>query len=247
MIRILGTKAVLYLVLLLLLNGGAAYALYEYVIPMREAKERQLKSLKAEIDARRAEVATFKEEYVLLQSQLRIFKELEKKGFFNNQNRARAKESIAELMGLSGTLKYKLRIMKGELIEDVGATAANHVVIKSPVAIDIDSLDDVDVYTFTMALQNKFPGNVDITGMKLERKELITAALLRQIGGGGAVPLVKSTVEFDWRTMVKNDKLSEFESDEEEIKPDNTTSMLGGVPQPVSTNPVTQPGSVVVQ
>ena len=237
MIKVLGTKVVVMIVLLVLVNAGAGYGLYEYLIPMREQKNSELAGLKAEVEARRLEVARLKEEFVLLQRQLRDFKELEAQGFFNNQNRVKAQESFNELRQLAGLLKTKYEISSGLLNEDPNATAANHVVLRSPVKLEIDSMDDVDVYTFVKALLEKFPGSVDITGFKLDRDENVTAPLLRQIGSGTPVKLVTSQVEFDWRTMAGKDRLDEF---------DTSTTVGSQADEPVQAGQAA-PGAVAPQ
>lgn len=209
MIKVLGKRVVLMLVLLVLVNGGIGYGLYEYLIPMREQKESELRGIQSEIEARRQEVAKLKEEMVLLQLQLRKFKELEAQGFFNNQNRVKAQESFDKLREVSGLLKAKYDIKSGELVEDPLATAANYVVVKSPVSLEMDSLDDVDVYTFIKGLQEKFPGSVDLEHVTLDRTETLSAPLLRNIGSGTPVKLISAKVDFSWRTMSARDRLDD--------------------------------------
>lgn len=234
MLKVLGTKVVVTIILLALANGGAGYALYEYVIPMRVQKDGELSALKAEIEARRQEVAKLKEEFVLLQHQLREYKRLEAQGFFNNQYRIKAQESLNEMRQLSGLLKTKYDISSGQLVEDAKAAEANHVVIKSPVKLEIDSLDDVDVYTFVKGVQEKFPGSVDIVGFKLDRVENVTAPRLREIGSGKPIKLVGATVEFDWRTMSNKDRLDSLDTST------STGSQDDGIPDTVSDGAATE-------
>ena len=240
MIKILGTQVVVMLLVLVLVTSAAGYAVYDYLIPLRTEKEQQLAGLKAETAARYSEVAKLKEEFTSLQNQLREFKALEAQGYFSNQNRVDAQSSFNNLSELSGLLNSRFSISKGERIDDPAVLEANHVVLKSRVKIDIDSLDDVDVYTFVKGLQEKFPGSVDVTSFKLDRNQNITAPLLRQIGAGQPVKLVTSVVEFDWKTMANKDKLDEFDtstSDGERKSPLTQASevlapLVPGSPQP---------------
>jgi hypothetical protein len=208
MLEILGRKVAGFLLFLVLLTAGVGYVLYEEVIPYRERADRELTSLNGEIEARRLEVARLKEEYVLLQSQIRDFQELKARGFFNDQNRVMAQESFESLRTTAGLLKAKYSIKSGEKIEDPQSVAAGQVVLKSPVVIDIDSLDDVDAYNFIKLLEERFPGSVDITRVSLDRVESVNVAMLRKIGSGDPVVLVRSKVEFDWRTMAPKDMMS---------------------------------------
>ncbi len=212
MLKILGPKVLITLLLMAAVTGGTGYGLYNHLMPMRQQKDNELSSLKAAIEARRREVAQLKEEYVLLKEQLEAFTQLGLQGFFNNQNRVEAQSSFNKLGELSGLLNTRYTINSGVLVEDPKAAEANYVVLKSPVTLDISSLDDVDVYTFIKALQERFPGNVDITEVDLSRKMNVTAALLREIGSGDPVKMVEAKVVFDWRTMAPKDNLDEFDT-----------------------------------
>lgn len=243
MIKILGTKVVVFILVLIALNAGLGYGVYNYLMPMRAQKEQDLSALQAETQARYQEVAKLKEEFVSLQRQLRDFKELEAQGYFSNQNRVDAQSSFNNLRLLAGLLKTKYEISSGERIDDPAAVEANHVILRSPVRLDIESLDDVDVYTFVKALEEKFPGSVDITAFKLDRDELITAPLLRKIGSGTPVKLVSAKVEFDWRTMADKNRLDEFDTSTSAGEQKDSALQAG----PVTAQPTPVPGAVAPQ
>ncbi len=205
MVRGLSNKIVIFILVLLALAGGGGYSVYEYLIPAREQSESELAGLKAQIQAKYEEVAKMKEEFVLLQSQLRDFKDLEARGFFNNQNRSEAEENFAKLNARVGILKATLTYQPGAIVNNKQADAAKQMVIKSQGKVEIESLDDVDVYTLLKFMQERYPGSIDITKLELERVQVLNAALLRKIGGGDPVPLIKGEFEFDWRTMTSKD------------------------------------------
>lgn len=249
MLKILGPKVLITLLLMGVFTAGTGYGLYNYLIPMREEKDQELSALKSAIDARRREVAQLKEEYILLKEQLEAFTQLGLQGFFNNQNRVEAQESFNKLGQLSGLLNTRYTISSGVLVNDPKAAEANYVVLKSPVTLDISSLDDVDVYTFVKALQERFPGNVDIVGVTLTRKMNVTAPLLREIGSGDPVKMVEARVSFDWRTMAPKDNLDEFDTSTSEGNQgketvDGTNAGEGGAPvivDPTAPAPVQAP------
>lgn len=205
MVKGLSSKIVFFILFLLALGGGGGYAVYEYLIPERERSERELADMKAAVQAKYDEVAKMKEEFVLLQSQLRDFKDLEARGFFDNQDRAEAIENFSKLSGRVGILKAKLAYESGEVVPNQQADDAKQMVVKSHGKVDLESLDDVDAYTLVKFMQEKYPGSVDVTAFKLERTETLDAAMLRKIGGGDPTPLVKGSFEFDWRTMMPRD------------------------------------------
>lgn len=204
MVKGLSNKVVYFILALLAFAGGGGYLVYDYVIPEREQVERQLATTKSAVQAKYDEVARMKEEFVLLQSQLRTFKDLEARGFFNDQDRATAIENFSKLSTRVGILKAKLKFDAGAIVPNDMADLASQIVVKSRGTVDIESLDDVDVYSLVKFMQERFPGSVDITKVSLERAETLNAAMLRQIGSGKPVPMIKGDFEFDWRTMTSN-------------------------------------------
>lgn len=243
MTRVISTKIQVMIALLAMVCAGGAYGLYDYLIPMKDQKESEVARVRGEIEAKRAEVAKLKEEFVLLQIQLRKFKDLEANGFFNNQNRVKAQESFDKLRQLSGLLKARYDIKSGALSEVKQASDANHVVLMSPVTVEIESLDDVDVYTFIKGLEEKFPGSVDMTRVELKRTEQFSPAVLRKIGAGEPLKLIEATVEFDWRTMANRDRLNETDTSSSTVTTGTQTVSM----QPAVVSPQTAPGTAPVQ
>ncbi|OIN87410.1 MAG: hypothetical protein AUJ12_01345 [Alphaproteobacteria bacterium CG1_02_46_17] len=205
MVKGLSNKIVFFILFLLFVGGAGGYLVYEYLMPAREGAERELSATKAAIDAKYQEVAKMKEEFILLQSQLRDFKNLEARGFFGDQDRAQATENFSKLVDRTGLLQANLKYEAGKVVVNKMAEDAKQIVIKSRGQINIESLDDVDVYTLLKYMQERYPGSVDVTKVTLERTETLNADMLRQIGGGTPVPLVKGVIEFDWRTMTSRD------------------------------------------
>lgn len=224
MIKVLKRGVIIMIIVLAVAVGGGGYGLYDYLIPMREQKEAEVRAVQAEIEAKRAEVAKLKEEFILLQIQLRKFKELEANGFFNNQNRVKAQEAFKKLGDLSGLLKTRYSIDPGVLVDVKQAADANNVVLQSRVTLDLESLDDVDVFTFIKGLQEKFPGSVDMTSIDLMRTKEFSVDLLRDIGKGDPVSVVSTKIVFDWRTMANKDHLDEAD-----------TSSSASPPEPIIT------------
>jgi uncharacterized protein YutD len=212
MLKVLGNNRLLFIFLVGIFVGGLSYLHYEWLLAAHEKSTQELQTSKAAVDQKYNEVVRLKEEYVLLQSQLRSYKELEAKGFFNDQDRTAAVDKLERLSKVSGLLKANLKFGVGQLVEDPVATIANQVVLKSPVSIEIKSIDDVDVYSFVKFIEEKFPGRIDISSLSLNRVEIFDTTILRKIGGGSPVPLVDSKLTFDWLTMAPKDIVVPSES-----------------------------------
>lgn len=212
MFKVLGSKRVLFIGLVAGAIAIIAYGYYNYLLPEHQKSTQELQATKSAVDQKYAEVIRLKEEYVLLQSQLREYKELEARGFFNDQDRSAAIDKLDKLSKYAGLLKASLKLGSGQLINDPVADQAGQVVLKSPVTIDVKSIDDVDVYSFVKFIEEKFPGRVDIMSFKLNRIEIFNTAILRQIGGGTPTPLVDASIAFDWLTMAPKNVVAPSEN-----------------------------------
>jgi uncharacterized protein YutD len=155
MLKVLGNNRLIFIFVVLFLLGGLNYFYYNWLLPAHEKSKQDLQTSKAAVDQKYSEVVRLKEEYVLLQSQLRAYKELEVKGFFNDQDRTAAVDKLDKLSKASGLLKANLRFGSGQLINDSVANLANQVILKSPVSINISSIDDVDLYSFFKFIEER--------------------------------------------------------------------------------------------
>ena len=219
MLQVLGRNRVILLVMLVFFNAAMAFGLYEFLTPERLKAQGILTSARAQLEERRAEIQRLKEEYALLQSQIRYFKEIENRGFFNDQNRVAARESFEKLREISGVLKAKYNIKAGQLTEDARADEAGYVILQSPINVELDSTDDVDVYSFLKLIQEYFPGKVGVVSMEIERVENVNSQLLNDMSNGEPVPVVKSKIDFQWKTMASRKALAKALGEEPEPEP----------------------------
>lgn len=219
MLKVLGNNRLIFIFVLLLLVGGLSYFYYNWLLPAHQKSTQDLQTSKSAVDQKYNEVIRLKEEYVLLQSQLRSYKELEVKGFFNDQDRTAAVDKLDKLSKVSGLLKANLKLGSGQLIDDPVAGLAKQVILKSPVSINVSSIDDVDLFSFLKFIEEKFPGRIDVTSLSLSRIEIFDTAILRKIGSGQPTSLVESNLSFDWLTMAPKDIVAPLESNNQgEVK-----------------------------
>lgn len=202
MIQILGAKRVLTLAILFLVNIALAAALYTIFIPEKTQTEQELRVTKAAVASRRGEIQTMQTEYQQIQQQKSLFGDLEKARFFTTQDRVEARRMIEAIQGTSKVLSAKYAIGAAEVLENEQASAAGHVILHSPLSVNIDALDDMDIYNFIYWMENAFPGHAAVTSLTLERQLDIDEVTLRQIGNGVPTVLVNANIDFDWSTMV---------------------------------------------
>lgn len=230
MLETLGRNRITVLIVLALLCAGSAYGLYQYLEPKRVQQDGILAAGRSALEAKRAEIQKLKEEYVLLQTQLRDYKELEAKGFFNDQGRVAAKESFEKLRTVSGVLNAKYGISAGQLIEDPRASEAGYVILSSPISVELSSLDDLDVYSFLKLIQERFAGKVDISSMKMTKTQALDRENIAKISQGLPVDLVTTILQLKWRTMASRESLSPDTMGESQSQ----TPLVNGAPVSVA-------------
>lgn len=202
MIKVLGIKRVLTLMVLLSLNIVLGLVLYMVVIPGQAQTENELRSVRSAVESRRGEVKRLQTEYQEIQEQKTLFGELEQSGFFGLQDRVQGRKMIEAIQSASHVLSAKYSINAVEVKENPMAALSDHVLLQSPVSVKIDALDDIDIYSFVYWVENAFPGNSLITSITLERKIDIDENVLKQIGNGLPATLMTADIGFSWNTFV---------------------------------------------
>lgn len=200
---ILGPRQILTILVLVALNAVVGLLTYGYLVPSKTETEAVVAQTQSETEARRSEVLKLQNEFAQLEKDVTRYKELEARGFFSDQNRVLAKDMMDRMQQMSGLLKAKYIISSGEVVGDPAIAESGYSIINSPIDVEIEALDDMDVYSFLALLKKSFPGSVTVTDIEVSREVDLTQPLLRQIGSGVPFALVKSKVKFNWRTITQ--------------------------------------------
>jgi hypothetical protein len=206
-IQILGIRRVITLAILAMLSISLGAGIYFYFIPRNAELIRELQALTAQASQKRTDVENLRSQYQIIQEQKTRFENLTALGFFSNQNRAVARVRIEQIQKFTNVLTAKYNINAATMEKNQAAEEAGYTMLDSPVTVNLEALDDIDVYNFIYWVVNAFPGHVSISNIKIEREMDVNDATLRQIGNGIPTVLVKATVGFDWRTMVPTSEI----------------------------------------
>ena len=205
MLKILGRSRVILLTVLVLLTAIFGGLWLQVLAPARENVERNLSTANSALEAKREDIRKLKKEYILLQNQISSYEKVKQLGFFNDQNRVLAQETLDDFRATSGVLKANYNVMAGEEVTDERATAINYMVIKSPVDIAIESIDDGDFYNFLKLVLEQFPGRSNLEKLTIEKKDALTQDVLKDIGSGEPVPLIRGVIKYNWFSMSKKE------------------------------------------
>lgn len=213
MINILGLKRVIGILVLFVLCGAVGATLFFYVLPHKEKVERDLRVTKASVAASRAEIEKLHQDITFFEEQKNLYENLVSIGFFSDQDRFDAQKRIEAIQDRANILRMHYNISPARVKENAYAANADHVVLTTAVTVDVDALDDVDFYSFMYWLDNAFTGQSSITGFDIERVLDVNDTTLRQIGSGNPVPLLKGSVDFEWRTLIPRESYVEGEEE----------------------------------
>lgn len=211
MIKVLGVKRLVGIVVLLALNAAVAAAVYMYFMPNKQKVEKELRKTKATVASKRNEISRIRDEFDRINQQKVLFGELEKMGFFGDQDRFETQRRIEAINEMTDVLNARYEIREAQTEENDMTKKAGHAILNTAIRIDIDALDDLDFYNFLYWVEYGFSGHTNITHLTLERVLDVNEATLRMVGSNNPKPMVKGAFEFNWRTLIPKEDLEKLE------------------------------------
>lgn len=207
MIKVIGAKRLLVLVVLVLVNVFLAAATYLYLIPQEAETAKKLRTLRGENQTKQADIERMQIEFEQLGQQQDRFDALKDDGFFKDQVRSVAKKLFKDIQIQSRVVSSVASIRPGIIEENEEAKKSNYKVLSSPIDITVESFDDSDVYNYLYILEQKFPGHLSVDQMTMTRVTDISGPVLRAIATGANPVLVRATIKMTWRTMIKDSQI----------------------------------------
>ena len=208
--EILGKERITLLIYMLVLNVALGFGYYFYFQPLEQGAVREYQTMRNNAQERRSEVRELKLTYVELVPRIGDYQKLKEGGFFNNQKRTIAKEIINTYRDRFNLLAAKYSISPADIVNDPRAEKADYAILRSPVNIKMEALDDVDIYNFISLMRKDFPGNLGIIKLNIQRRNNLGADLLQNIASGKPSALIEAEMQFNWLSMVQKSELDEL-------------------------------------
>ena len=206
MIKILGARRIIILAVLIGLNALLAYAAYMYLIPQKTQKERELRGARGQVSSLQADIDDLQIEFEQLDEQREEFERLKAGGFFDVQSRRNAELIFKQIQDRSGVISAAASVAAGEFEEYEPAKKADHNILKSPITIRIEAVNDLDVYRYMYLIEEFFPGSVSFDEINLRRNGDVSGTVVRGISSGQNPSLVLADLTLSWRTMIPIEK-----------------------------------------
>lgn len=203
MIKLVGMKRLLFLIVLLVLNLAVAGGYFAGVDPMLQSGQQQLNAVNAEIADLQTKIATIQQDIAFVKENMPKYEDMQKKGFFQAQDRFEIERTLENLRTTSGLAGFSFSISEVQDIPNADAEATDHKVVTSRITIDrIVAPIESSIYVFMQKISSVFPEFVRVQKLEVTRTGEVTEAALKQISEGGPVSFVNAVVVFDWITMV---------------------------------------------
>jgi len=207
MIGLLGMKRVVLLGAFLALNGVLATVSFLYIFPFGEKSKSDLEALRVALSAVRADVSRMKVEAVELESQKVLYQTLEKDAFFKDQSRRTAEQAFSDIQTKSGVGKATAQVDAGVIEDNPEAQKVKYKILKSPMKISLEAVDDVDVFRYLYLIEQTFPGHVSVEKIEMKRQGDVNFSVVRALSSGLTPTLVTANIEMLWRTMIPESKV----------------------------------------
>ncbi len=214
MIQIIGVKRILILIILLAVNVALAAATYLYVVPKSDTLERQLRSTRSQVAQKRTEADQLRNEFDVIQEKKASFENLRDLGFISEQNRLVARRRIMDIQKYSRVIRANYNINPANISHSKTTDEIDHVILASPLTVNVEAVDDIDFYSFVYWMETAFPGHMSLNSLQLTRTNELNETTLRAIGSGSPIALMKGDVNMLWRTIApKQDVKDTFTSE----------------------------------
>ncbi len=211
MIGVLGIKRVIVLAALVALNALLAASAYLYLAPEIIQQGRQLNGVRGEVATLRSDISRMQVEFEQLEDQKAEFELLAADGFLRKQNRRQAELVFNEIQKRSGVTKAVASVAPGLIEDNEEAAKAGHKILRSPMKVNIQAVDDLNVYNYLHLMEHYFPGYVEVEGVFIERKARVTGTILKAIATGQNPTLVDAEIKLVWKTLISEEEILERE------------------------------------
>lgn len=206
MIRNLGIKRIAVLLILAGFLGGTAAAYYYYLEPQQVQLDRKVSSAKRQANKLQKDLDRITVQMSTIEEQKEKFEDLEAQGFLSDQNRRETQQILEQVLADSPVVNAVVSVERPSFLPDEVAQRAGHSVMTSPISIQIDAMDDRDIYGYINLIQTRLPGHLSLDSLLITREGEITGAVLRDVAGGGKPVLARAQVDMTWRTLVPDEQ-----------------------------------------
>ncbi len=201
--KLIGIKRALILAILLAINLAVA-GLYFFVIePMRSNATVQLSSIEGEISGLQSKIQNVKRELDDFKQNLPRYEQLNKVGFFNNQDRFELMRHLDAVKTESGLVGFPFDVTEVRELPSTDAAASQSRLVYSRISLkDLPTMVDIDFFRFVDVMMGTFPAHIRLNTFSIKRVPNLDTAFLTQVRKQEKISAIDAQATFDWMTIV---------------------------------------------
>lgn len=201
--KLIGIKRALILAILLAINLAIAGLYFFAIEPMRNNASMQLSSIEGEISGLQSKIQNVKRELDDFKRNLPKYEELNKVGFFNNQDRFELMRHLDAVKTKSDLVGFPFDVTEVRELPSTDAAASQSRLIYSRIALkDLPTMVDIDFFRFVDVMMETFPSHVRLNAFSIARVPNLDTAFLTQIRKREKTSAITAEATFDWMTIV---------------------------------------------
>jgi hypothetical protein len=155
--------------------------------------QRSLRSLRAQTAQTRALTVKTRQDVAFAREHMDAYRAALAQGLFAEQNRLEATQILDTL--------YHEDYLAGLTYEFASQTtrpAGPHTVVVTPLRLSVDVMLDRDIYVFMRDIEDRFPGRLVLTDMRILPQTPVTPSLLAAIRGGRPATVFRADLTYAW-------------------------------------------------
>lgn len=203
MIKLVGIKRLLVVIVLLGINLAVLAGYFMVLAPQMEDIQMQLRTADAQIFELSGKISNIKKDMVFLKENMPRYQALRDHGLFQEQDRFLVNRVLGDIRVKNNLSGLSFTIQDVREMPNKDADAIGYRLSRSRVDITIISvLFDRDIYGFMQDISNALPGHVYIKDFTVKRVAEVNEANLKSIADGASIGFVNSNFSFDWLTLL---------------------------------------------
>ncbi len=206
MIEVLGSRRIVFIALLVILNATIASYWMLYAEPQVNQVQIQLSSERSQTTRARNDLADLTEEYSNVQEKLDEYETFIEQGMFSLQERRDSQQTFEDIKEVSNILNARVSLSPGQIETYEVVDKADHAVLMSGIRVEVEAFDDVSLFRYIEMLRKNFPGILTFKDVTIDRVKKLDGLTLREIALGEVPVMVEANLDIEWRTIIPDDK-----------------------------------------
>lgn len=203
-VAMVGIKRLIILAVLLGCNVALFMFTNALFTPTITKNNQDLSRVKKEVARYQKDLNSIRNDLDQLGQQQDVFEQLRQRQFFAPVDLTEQQAVFLRLEEEAG-IETKLSILPETTVNVADLDRVPWKVVKRSVVIEINALDDVDIYRYLDSVFAQTPGYVKVKDFTIRRNYDFNGDLLRQIVRGHFPEIMGALLEFDWYFMVPTD------------------------------------------